>query len=330
MGTHRIGVRDLGQGSGGAQDLRQYCVLGETWEEKSDTLDSNNLKTRLEDFPAEVPHGIGILVGSVDVQGDRLEWQCKGYGAGEQSWLVAFGQVDGDPAKEATWLELDKELIRTFDHESGRKLAMRAIAIDSGGLHTDHVYKFCKVREDRAVGGQSQHVYAIKGVGGAGRVMVSKPTKNNRYKCMLWPLGVDTIKDTIFSRLHIIDLGPGYMHLPSWTDDEYLDQLTAEKAVRRYKKGVGTVREYIKIRERNEGLDLEVYSLAALHTLGRATVQRLPIYAAEMSTPAGAPIQPQPVVAAVSPPGAATVVDVRSQLIKSAMKPKWMKGWKND
>jgi terminase, large subunit len=260
-------------------------VLGETWEEKSDAFDASNLKSRLEEYPAEVPNGVGLLVGAVDVQGDRLEWVVKGYGDHEESWLIASGQVYGDPAKEQTWLDLDKDLRTAYTHESGRKMTMRAIAVDSGGLHTDHVYKFCKPREDRAIDGLSQHVYAIKGVGGAGREMISKPTKNNRYKCKLWPLGVDTIKDTIFARLHIIDKGPGYIHLPSWADDEYLEQLTAEKAVRRYKKGVGTVREYIKIRERNEGLDLEVYALAALLSLGRATVQRLAIYAAEMSVP---------------------------------------------
>lgn len=259
-------------------------MLGETWEEKGDAFDASDLKKRLENYGADVPHGVGLLVGSVDVQGDRLEYAVKGYGAGEQSWLIAVGQVHGDPAKDQTWLELDKELVATFDHESGRKLAMRAIAVDSGGLHTDQVYKFCKTRETRRVAGQSQHVYAIKGVGGAGREILGRPSKNNRYKCRLWPLGVDTAKDTIFSRMHIEAAGAGYMHLPAWCDEEYLEQLTSEKAVKRYKRGVGTVREYVKIRERNEGLDLEVYALAALYMLGRATVQRLGQYAIDLST----------------------------------------------
>jgi len=79
-------------------------------------------------------------------------------------------------------------------------------------------------------------------------------------------------------------MGPGYMHLPAWADEEYLAQLTSEKAIRRYKKGVGAVREYVKQRERNEGLDLEVYALAALYILGRPTVQRLAQYAIEVNT----------------------------------------------
>jgi phage terminase large subunit GpA-like protein len=256
-------------------------ILGETWEEKGDALDADDLKSRMENYAAEVPGGVGLLVGSVDVQGDRLEWKCKGYGAGEESWLIAVGQVQGDPAKDQTWLELDKELVQTFDHESGRRMVMRAIAVDSGGLHTDQVYKFCKVREQRRIAGQSQVVRAIKGIGGTGREILGRPSKANRYKCKLYPIGVDTAKDTVFSRMHIEQAGAGFMHLPSWCDDEYLEQLTSEKAVKRYKKGVGTVREYVKVRERNEALDLEVYAIAALYSLGQATVKRLGQYAIE-------------------------------------------------
>ena len=57
---------------------------------------------------------------------------------------------------------------------------------------------------------------------------------------------------------------------------EVVAQLTAEKAVRKWVKNRGTVREWIKIRERNEALDLEVYCLAALYILGPAFVKSLP------------------------------------------------------
>ena len=65
------------------------------------------------------------------------------------------------------------------------------------------------------------------------------------------------------------------MHLPEWADEEYLAQLTAEKAIRKYVKGRGAVREWVKLRERNEALDLEVYALAALYIMGPATLHAL-------------------------------------------------------
>src|SRR6185437_16168390 len=47
--------------------------LGETWEEQGDSIEAVALKSRLEEYKAEVPEGVGLLTSSVDVQNDRLE-----------------------------------------------------------------------------------------------------------------------------------------------------------------------------------------------------------------------------------------------------------------
>ena len=98
-------------------------------------------------------------------------------------------------------------------------------------------------------------------------------------------LGTDTAKDRIFARMKIPLPGPGYMHLPHFVDDEYLEQLTSEKRIRRVKKGGQFVREYIKTRARNEALDLEVYNLAALYTIGNWKLNELGETAEELTTP---------------------------------------------
>lgn len=247
--------------------------LGETWEEEGDAVQPDTLKGRLEKYDAEVPAGVGVLVAAVDVQDDRLEVQVKGYGQGEESWLVAYEQIHGDPGQQAVWDDLDTFLRQKFDHESGIKLSLSATAIDSGGHHTEEVYRFCKARTDR-------RVWAIKGGSSDGKEIIGRPSQRNRYRVKLFPVGVNTAKDAIFSRLRIKAPGPGYMHLPEWIEAEYLLQLTAEKRIRKYVKGKGTIRRYIKIRERNEALDLEVYSLAALYTLTRASIQQLGALAA--------------------------------------------------
>lgn len=111
---------------------------------------------------------------------------------------------------------------------------------------------------------------------------------HNRYRVPLFVLCVDTAKEIVFSRLLISSPGPGYLHLPDWVDGEYLAQLTAEKAIRKYVKGRGAVREWVKLRERNEALDLEIYALAALHILGPAFVRSLPELAARLARAAQA------------------------------------------
>lgn len=301
-------IAEEARANGDPTKLKKFVntVLGETWEERGQSFEAADLQKRIESYPAEVPAGVGVLTASVDVQGDRLELAVVGWGAGEESWLIALHQVHGSPELATTWYELDELLGATFEHESGRKLIARTVAIDSGGLHTEHVYRFVKPRETRRIAGEIQHVYAIKGVGGPGHEILGRASTGNRYQVKLFPIGVDGAKDLIFQRMTRALPGPGYLHLPAWVDDEYLAQLTAEKAIRKYKKGVGAVREYVKIRERNEGLDLQVYALAALHMLGRRTIAELGKLAAENALP--------PETDAPAPPPGTT--DVKGELRK--------------
>ena len=252
-------------------------VLGETWEERGESVEPETLLSRAEEYAAEVPAGVGILVAAVDVQDDRLEVAVKGYGAAEESWLVAYQQIFGDPGGESLWLELDRFLLQTFQAESGREVPISCVTVDSGGHHTEQVYRFCVPRLKR-------RVFAIKGGGDQGKPLVGRPRKSNRYRANLFTLCVDTGKGTIYSRLKIAGPGPGYVHFPEWIDEEYIAQLTAERAIRKWKKGKGTVREWIKIRDRNEALDLEVYCLAALYILGPSVVRSLPERASKLAT----------------------------------------------
>lgn len=242
--------------------------LGETWEEQGDSIEAVALKARLETYKAEAPDGVGLLTASVDVQTDRLECVVKGWGAGEESWLIAWQQIFGDPGQEDVWNECDSFLASSWETANGHKLRVACALVDSGGQHTDSVYKF-------VAGRQGRRIFALKGSSESGKEIVGKFSNNNRYRVKLFAIGTDTAKDRIFARLKIPAPGPGFMHLPDFAEDEYLAQLTAEKAVRRYKKGRGTVREYVKTRARNEALDLEVYALAALYVLGQQTIRKL-------------------------------------------------------
>ena len=269
-------------------------VLGATWEERGDSVEPEGLLARAERYAADVPTGVGVLVASVDVQGDRLEAQVKGFGAAEESWLIAFSQFHGDPGREAVWFELDRFLQQRFTHEGGQEVPITCVAIDSGGHHSEQVYRFCRARIDR-------RVFAVRGGSERGKPLVARPTDNNRYRAKLFTLCVDTGKEIVYSRLRIGTPGPGYCHLPAWVDAEYVAQLTAEKAIRKWVKNRGTVREWVKTRERNEALDLEVYCLAALHMLGPTFVKSLPERAAALARKSKAPVQANPAPRVVLP-----------------------------
>ena len=243
--------------------------MGETWEEEGDTVEGAGLASRREAYSTEIPAGVGLLTAAVDVQGDRLEAQVMGWGAGEECWLVAFSQLQGDPGRPEVWYELDSFLAQKWTAPSGDQVGISWCLIDSGGHHTEEVYRFTRPRNVR-------RIYPCKGSAKPGGELVGRPSRNNRYHVPLFMVGTDTAKDMIFSRLRIRTPGPGYMHLPDWIDEEWIAQLTAEKLIRRYVKGRGMKREYVKLRPRNEALDLTVYCLAALHAQGQAALKTLP------------------------------------------------------
>jgi phage terminase large subunit GpA-like protein len=269
-------------------------TLGETFEERGDAADPDAIMARCETYPAEVPAGVGVLVAAVDVQDDRLEYQIVGFGSGEESWLIQHEQLFGDPAGTQVWQDLDRALRAKFTHESGQLLAVRRAVIDSGGHHTDEVYRYAKLRRARGF-------YAIRGGNTTDEPLIGQPSYKNRYRIPVFTLCTDTGKATVQARLRIAKTGPGRIHLPSGISPEYVEQLVSEVVTWKWRPRQGSIRIWKKIRDRNEAFDLMVYSLAALRMLGEAFVRALPEEAARLAAP--------PASAAARAPGAPAAGD---------------------
>jgi phage terminase large subunit GpA-like protein len=262
--------------------LRQFVntVLCECWEDEGTTIEAHFLVERLGlGYPADasiVPAGVGILTRAVDVQGDRLETAVWGWGAGTEGWLIDHEIIPGDPGTPQPWAELDERLTVTYTHESGATIAPVVTVVDSGGHHTSEVYQFTRAR----VG---QRVYAIKGSSLEGAPLLSKPTRNNNAKAILYMVGVFTGKESVLSRFaKIAEPGPGYLHLPSWLDGEQIAQFTNEKLMTRFVGGRPKRMWLLGGGKRNEQFDLVVYALAALHILGLKVVRNMDFYVTEM------------------------------------------------
>ena len=198
-----------------------------------------------------------MLTAAVDVQDDRLEAQVIGWGHEHESWDIDHAIWYGDPSQGELWAQLDKYLQQIW-HQNEHPMRIAMTMIDSGGHHTDEVYRFCKPR-------YSRRVLAIKGKAGL-REIVSRPSKANRAKVNLFTIGVDRCKDLLFWRLKIKRPGPGYMHFSDQRDQEYFEQLTAEERREKHVQG-RKVSYYHQTRKRNEALDLYVYNIAAVELL---------------------------------------------------------------
>ena len=153
---------------------------------------------------------------------------------------------------------MDDYIQRRYERETLPSLSIACVAVDSG-YQTQSVYNFVKVKQGR-------RIFAIKGQSQPGKPIAGRPTQSGRQRVQLFPAGVDTCKETVFSWLQIEEPGPGYIHFPSTVDEEYFKQLTSEKRAIKYIRGRKQV-VWVPKRERNETLDCFNYSLVALHIL---------------------------------------------------------------
>ncbi|WP_449102977.1 phage terminase large subunit family protein [Pseudomonas extremaustralis] len=238
-------------------------VLGETYEDRGDrALQEDRLAARCEVWGAEVPDGIAVVTVGVDTQGDRFECEVVGWGLNEESWSIDFEVIEGDMETPEPWNRLDAYLQRIWYRADGRPFEVMAVCHDSGGNHTQKVYDFAKARLGR-------RVWAIKGESAVGGkrspVWPTKiPSKRNKASFRPVIIGVNAAKDSVRSRLHLIDHGPGYMHFPTDRDINYFAQLTSERSVLKTTGGQRYRVWELPPGRANEALDCRVYAYAAL------------------------------------------------------------------
>jgi len=246
-------------------------ALGETWEDKGETLEAGALLSRRESYTSgSLPPGVVLVTMGTDVQDDRLESTIYGWGADEECWRLEHVVLRGDPGQPQVWAEHDDLLRRRFETDDGRKLVVEACCVDSGGHFTEQVYRYCAQRK-------RFRVWAIKGAGGPGRLVWPKrPGKGTKVRVDVWLIGVDTIKEILYGRLRkIVSPGPGYLHFDADTDEVWFEQLTSETVV--YRQVQGRRVRLWRPRStgiRQEALDCTVYAYAALVGRGGAELLR--------------------------------------------------------
>ena len=292
--------------------------LGETWEDKGETIEAAGLAARIESYTStSIPSGVQLVTMGTDVQDDRLEITVWGFGAEEESWRLEHLVLRGDPGGAALWAEHDEILRRRFSTDDGRQLSIEACAVDSGGHFTEQVYRYCAKRK-------RFRVWAIKGVAGAGRLIwPKKASRGGKLRVDVWAVGVDTAKDLIYGRLKkISEPGPGYVHFDASTDEAWIDQLTSETLIYRTVMG-RRVRQWKPKSSgvRQEALDCTVYAYAAMYGRGGAELLR------------GRTARAQPLVAVEAPVDAAETEPPPTERpnVVSRRRPRpggFIKGWR--
>ncbi len=268
---------EAAQGSEAAIKSVKNTELGETWVETGEAPDWQRLYDRREDYKTgAVPAGGLFLTAGADVQKDRIEVSIWTWGRGKEAWLVEHRVLEGDTSRQDVWDQLTGMLSETWSHQTGVQLALRRLAVDSG-FATQEVYAWARSHSGLAM--------AIKGTDRGG-ALVGLPTavditaggKRLRRGVRVHPVAGGIAKLELFNNLRKdpptdeelvagVAYPAGYVHLPK-VDAEYCKQLCSEQLVTTRNRRGYSVREWQKMRERNEALDCYVYARAAAAVVG--------------------------------------------------------------
>lgn len=268
---------ETAQGNASAIKSFKNTELGETWVEEGEAPDWERLLERREDYPiGTIPPGGLLLVGGADVQKDRIEASVWAFGRGKTSWLVEHRVMMGDTARDEVWKQLALLADETWTYASGPQIPLARFALDTG-FATQEAYAFVRRLKN-------PRVMAVKGIP-RGAALIGTPTgvditvngRKLRRGVKVFTVAVGIAKLEFYNNLRkcaeVVEDGvtltypDGYVHLPK-VDAEYLQQLCAEQLVTRRDRNGFPIREWQKLRERNEGLDCYVYSRAAASAAG--------------------------------------------------------------
>ncbi len=265
--------------SGSAAAIKTFknTELGETWVEEGEAPDWQRLIERREDYRiGSVPSGGLLLAGGADVQKDRIEVSIWAFGRGKEAWLVEHRVLMGDTARDTVWKGLAKMLAEHWTHASGAAIPLVRFALDTG-FATQEAYAFVRACRD-------PRVMAVKGIP-RGAALIGIPTavdisrggKKLRRGIKVFTVAVGIAKLEFYNNLRksaeVSEDGvtaaypAGYVHLPR-VDAEFVQQLCAEQLNTRRDRNGFAIREWQKMRERNEALDCYVYARAAAGAAG--------------------------------------------------------------
>jgi phage terminase large subunit GpA-like protein len=239
---------------------KAYRAQGEArpWEELRDRASESHY------IHGNVPPGALLLMLGMDCQGDRVEWQLVGFGRDYKRYVIDFGLVERHISDPDCRRNLDQLLARKWKNSAGQLLGIDLAAID-GNAWTEDVWSFARRHP-------SSKLIMVRGRGddAAPRLARVKRERNEKtgkllkYSSRFYHLGVSILKMSLYRDLAKDDpLSVGYVAFPKGLEDEYFQELTAERRMPVKRNGFTVYRWTKDDRQDNEALDTMVQATGA-------------------------------------------------------------------
>lgn len=248
---------------------RAYELPGEApgWEE---------LKARAEAAKRArgvVPPGALLLTLSLDCQDEYVDGVVVGWGPNLGRFVVERVRVEGHVSLPETRAALTELVDQAWPTAFGTRRRVDIAGIDANAW-TDDVFDWARQFS-------KSRVLMLRGVAGDQQPSLAMVRKERRrdgrlvkYQGRFFNVGVSPLKGGLYKLLRVTEPGQrGYVDFPAGLEDDYYEQLTAEKRTPKVNRKGFTVWEWTKPRAaRNEQLDCMVYAEALAIRVGWRTL----------------------------------------------------------
>lgn len=187
-------------------------------------------KGQIRDVP--LPAGVMFLTAGIDVQGNRLIYVVRGWGARATSWLLGHGEIIGDTRQWETWEALADLLEEPI---GGRRI--RLALVDTGfrpdkkeQVPVTIAYEFCRRYQNitRACKGSSQAL---------GQPMRQSKlevvgSKTNKFGLELVKIDTDWSKLWVHEHVRWPKEQAGAWYISTETSDDYCHQIVSEARIK--------------------------------------------------------------------------------------------------
>jgi phage terminase large subunit GpA-like protein len=260
------------RGDPGAEQTFITDTVGQAYKAQSETTPWEQLRDRAAQshyVRGTVPQGAFLLMLGIDCQGDRVEWHLVGFGREYRRYVVDYGIIDRHISDMNCRRNLDLLLQRRWPNSFGYQFGVDFTAID-GNAWTEDIWGFAR-------GHPSSKLIMVRGRGDdaaprLARVLRERNEKTgllNPYSKRFYHLGVGVLKMALYRDLQkTVPEQPGFVSFPSGLEDEYFQELVAERRTPVNRHGFTVYRWTKDDRQDNEVLDTMIQATGAALKFG--------------------------------------------------------------
>jgi len=250
-------------------------------------MSEEELLVRREEYQAEIPDGVLILLAALDTQDDRLQYLVTGNGKGREMWLIETGAIWGALATDAVsmYKEVDERILnRIWRFADGKLIKVRRAVQDALGHHSSTVYAAVKQRPRAMIAFRGRAPGSVK--------TLYTISHSAQERAPVLSGTVELAKDLLSNLLKVQRPGRGYIHIAAdparGFDEHWSAQMTAEKKVVKYRAGQRIAMWEKRPGARNEAWDLLVMTLILAESMQLNMENREPDYYSEVVASTGA------------------------------------------